>query len=64
MARYIVRLAKNAGLVVLFVLAAFLGTVSGVLFAFAGDLPQISALDDYAPSTITRVPFGSFPAFR
>ncbi|MEO6235770.1 MAG: transglycosylase domain-containing protein, partial [Vicinamibacterales bacterium] len=58
MAKYVVRLAKNAGLVVLFVLAAFLGTVSGVLFAFAGDLPQISALDDYAPSTITRV-FGA-----
>src|SRR3954467_10086844 len=55
MARYVVKLAKSAGLVVLFVLAAILGTVSGVLFAFAGDLPQISALDDYAPSTITRV---------
>src|SRR5258708_9848492 len=58
MARYVVRLAKNAGIVILFVLAAFRGTVSGVLFAFAGDLPQISALDDYAPSTITRV-YGS-----
>ena len=58
MARYVVRLAKNAGIVILFVLAAFLGTISGVLFAFAGDLPQISALDDYAPSTITRV-YGS-----
>src|SRR3954466_9457045 len=58
MARYVVKLAKSAGLVVLFVLAAILGTVSGVLFAFAGDLPQISALDDYAPSTITRV-YGS-----
>jgi penicillin-binding protein 1A len=55
MATYVVRLAKSAGLIVLFVLAALLGTVSGVLFAFAGDLPQISALDDYAPSTITRV---------
>jgi penicillin-binding protein 1A len=55
MARYVVRLAKNAGLVLLFVVAAFLGTISGVLFAFAGDLPAISALDDYAPSTITRV---------
>ena len=55
MARYVVRLAKSAGLVFLFVLAGILGTVSGVLFAFAGDLPQISALDDYAPSTITRV---------
>jgi penicillin-binding protein 1A len=58
MARYVVRLAKSAGIVILFLLAAFLGTVSGVLFAFAGDLPQISALDDYAPSTITRV-YGS-----
>ena len=28
---------------------------AGVLFVYAGDLPQISALDDYAPSTITRV---------
>jgi penicillin-binding protein 1A len=55
MAKYVVRLAKNAGIVVLFVLAAFLGTLTGVLFAFAGDLPAISALDDYAPSTITRV---------
>jgi len=56
--RYVVRLAKSAGLILLFFLAALLGTVSGVLFAFAGDLPQISALDDYAPSTITRV-YGS-----
>jgi penicillin-binding protein 1A len=58
MATYVVRLAKSAGLIFLFLLAAILGTVSGVLFAFAGDLPQISALDDYAPSTITRV-YGS-----
>src|SRR6478736_5582159 len=55
MATYVVKLAKSAGLIVLFVLAAILGSVTGVLFAFAGDLPQISALDDYAPSTITRV---------
>ena len=33
----------------------FLGIATGVIFAYAGDLPQISALDDYAPSTITRV---------
>ena len=32
-----------------------LGVLSGVLFAYAGDLPQISALDNYTPSTITRV---------
>ena len=55
MARYVVRVARRAGLIILFLLAAMLGSVSGVLFAFAGDLPQISALDDYAPSTITRV---------
>jgi penicillin-binding protein 1A len=35
--------------------AAVLGTVSGILFAYAGDLPQIEALDDYTPNTITRV---------
>ena len=39
----------------LFVVAALAGILSGVLFGYAGDLPQISALDDYTPSTITRV---------
>ena len=51
----VVRYARRAVVVVLFVIAAVLGTASGIVFAFAGDLPQISALDDYAPSTITRV---------
>jgi penicillin-binding protein 1A len=55
MARYIVRVARHAGLVLLFALAAVLGLASGVFFAYAGDLPRISALDDYAPSTISRV---------
>src|SRR6476619_6087970 len=55
MAHIVVRVAKSATLVALFVLAAMLGTLSGVLFAYAGDLPQVSALDDYTPSTITRV---------
>lgn len=55
MARYVVRLARNAGIVILFLAAAALGSITGVVFAFAGDLPQISALDDYSPSTITRV---------
>ena len=36
-------------------MAAALGITTGVLFAYAGDLPKISALDDYAPSTISRV---------
>jgi penicillin-binding protein 1A len=53
--RLVVRIGLQAGLAVLFVVAALLGTLSGVLFAYAGDLPQISALDDYQPSTITRL---------
>ena len=49
------RYARTAAIIALFGLAAILGTVSGVLFAYAGDLPEISALDNYAPNTITRV---------
>jgi penicillin-binding protein 1A len=51
----VIRFARSAGIVALFVGAAVAGVMSGVLFAYAGDLPQISALDDYTPSTITRV---------
>jgi penicillin-binding protein 1A len=49
------RYARHAGLAALFVAAALLGTLSGVLFAYSDDLPEVSALDDYAPNTITRV---------
>ena len=55
MPTYVVRVARQATVFLLFLLTIVLGAVSGVLFAFAGDLPQISALDDYAPSTITRI---------
>lgn len=58
MATYVVKIARNAGITALFIIAALLGIASGVIFAYAGDLPQISALDDYSPSTITRV-YGS-----
>jgi penicillin-binding protein 1A len=54
-AHVVIRVARHAGLVALFLLVAVLGIVSGILFAYAGDLPQIEALDDYAPNTITRV---------
>ncbi len=50
-----VGLARRLVVVALFVLAAGLGIATGVIFAYAGDLPRISALDDYAPSTISRV---------
>ena len=52
--RVVVRVAQ-IGLVLLFVIAALLGTLSGVLIAFAGDVPEISALDDYRPRTITHI---------
>jgi penicillin-binding protein 1A len=53
--RYAVKIARTASLAALFILAALLGTFSGVLFAYADDLPLISSLDDYNPHTITRV---------
>jgi penicillin-binding protein 1A len=55
MPHVVVRVARNAGIVALFILAAMLGVLSGVMFAYAGDLPQVSALDNYMPSTITRI---------
>jgi penicillin-binding protein 1A len=53
--RVVVRYARHAMLAALFIVAALLGTASGVLFAYSDDLPLISQLDDYTPSTITRV---------
>src|SRR4029453_6029254 len=55
MATYVLKVARSAGLIALFLIAALLGIATGVIFAYAGDVPQISALDDYAPSTISRV---------
>src|SRR6185436_12555056 len=52
---YVIRFAGHAGLAALFIAVALLGIFSGVMFAYAGDLPLISALDNYAPSAITRV---------
>jgi penicillin-binding protein 1A len=55
MTHVVVRFARNAGIIALFVVAAMLGTLSGVMFAYAGDLPAVSSLDNYNPSTITRI---------
>jgi len=54
-AHIVLRVAKSASVVAAFLLVAAAGIASGVLFAFAGDLPQITALDNYNPSTITRL---------
>ena len=53
--RYVVKIARNASIAALFIVVALLGTVSGVVFAYASDLPLISSLDEYSPHTITRV---------
>jgi penicillin-binding protein 1A len=55
LATYVIRFARRAVVAALFVGAAAAGVFSGLLFAYSDDIPQISALDDYAPSTITRV---------
>ncbi len=49
------RFIRQAIAIGLFAVAAVLGTVSGALFAYSPDLPEIADLDDYAPNTITRV---------
>jgi penicillin-binding protein 1A len=51
----VLKVGVQAVLVLLFLVAAALGTLSGILFAYAGDLPEISALDNYRPHTITRL---------
>ena len=53
--RVVIRLATRAVVALLFLTAALLGTVGGVLFAYGDDLPEISALDNYRPNTITRI---------
>lgn len=53
--RIVVRVARQAFLVILFVGAALLGSLSGVLFAYSDDLPEISALDSYQANTITSL---------
>src|SRR5436190_10104812 len=55
MTHIVIKIARNATIIGLFLVAALLGVLSGVLFAYAGDLPQVSALDNYSPSTITRI---------
>jgi penicillin-binding protein 1A len=55
MPHVVVKVARSAVIVALFLVVAMLGILSGVLFAYAGDLPQVTALDNYSPSTITRI---------
>src|SRR5262250_1773839 len=54
-ARIVIRVARRAGITALFVLVAALGSAGGVFFAYANDVAEVSALDDYKPNTITRL---------
>ena len=58
MARVVVRIARSAGIIALFLMVAILGVASGVIFAYTDDVAKISELDDYTPSTISRI-YGS-----
>ena len=49
------RVTRGLLVAALFAASALGGLATGALFAFADDLPAISALDDYRPSTTTRV---------
>ncbi len=49
------RLIRQAFLTGAFAAVALAGVVSGALFAYSPDLPEISELDTYTPATITRI---------
>jgi len=48
-------LAGRIVFVALILIAAFLGTMTGLLMVYSTDLPQISELERYRPSTITEL---------
>src|SRR5579863_1337882 len=50
-----VKFVGNALFVLLIVLAATLGAVSGLLVVYYTDLPQVTELEHYRPSTITQL---------
>ena len=49
------RFIRQALILGAFAVAALAGGVSGVLFAYSPDLPEISELDSYTPGTSTRL---------
>ncbi len=49
------RLVGNALFVLLIIVAAVAGTLSGLLLVYSTDLPQVTELEHYRPSTITQL---------
>ncbi|MEO8070885.1 MAG: PBP1A family penicillin-binding protein [Acidobacteriota bacterium] len=54
-------LVRYFGIAALLLAAALFGTASGVVFAFVGDLPQISALGDFATERRVLVTYDQIP---
>src|SRR5690348_2130739 len=50
-----VKLVGNALFVLLIAIAAAAGTASGLVFVYSIDLPQVTELEHYRPSTITQL---------
>ncbi len=46
---------RRAGVTTLFALAILGGAVSGIVLAYAKDLPQVTSLEDFEPNIITQV---------
>jgi penicillin-binding protein 1A len=46
---------RRAGVTLLFVVAIFVGALSGIFLAYEKDLPQVSSLEDFEPNIITQV---------
>jgi penicillin-binding protein 1A len=49
------RVLRRAGVTLLFVIAIFVGALSGIFLAYEKDLPQVSSLEDFEPNIITQV---------
>ena len=49
------KLVGNALFVLLIVIAAVAGAASGLLLVYSTDLPQVTELEQYRPSTITQL---------
>ena len=50
-----VKLVGNALFVLLIIIAAVVGALSGLLLVYSTDLPQVTELEHYRPSTITQL---------
>jgi len=49
------RVLRRAGVTLLFVIAIFVGALSGIFLAYEKDIPQVSSLEDFEPNIITQV---------